>query len=62
MVAAAATEAPKVLGGSGRFGREVDGGGAGWLGSALRRSSLDEKVVCGGQAWPAYQIQGILVM
>jgi len=27
--------------------------------SALRRSSLDEEVVCGGQAWPAYQIRGV---
>lgn len=34
-------------------------GGAEWLGSALRRSSLDEEVVCGGQAWPAYQIRGV---
>lgn len=44
---------------------EVDeGGGLGWggagcFGSALRRSSLDEEVVCGGQAWPAYQIRGV---
>lgn len=35
------------------------------FGSALRRSSLDEEeeeeeeVVCGGQAWPAYQIRGV---
>lgn len=33
--------------------------GAGCFGSALRRSSLDEEVVCGGQAWPAYQIRGV---
>lgn len=31
----------------------------GWFGSALRRSSLDEEVVCDGQAWPAYQIRGV---
>lgn len=40
-------------------GVEVARGGVGWLGSALRRSSLDEEVVCGGQAWPAYQIRGV---
>lgn len=53
-----------MLGGSGRFGREATAAwrwraGAEWLGSALRRSSLDEEVVCGGQAWLAYQIRGV---